>query len=72
MSLRAGLKKIASVTILKAAHQKASEVAGLVSGSGRPVQPDCPDEHSTEQTELEQSDENLPKPKQTEPKQFPK
>ena len=43
--------------------------SGTGSGSGEPV---LRDEQSTEQTELEQSDENSPKPKQTEPTQFPK
>ena len=43
--------------------------SGTGSGSGEPV---LRDEQSTEQTELEQTDENSPKPKQTEPTQFPK
>ena len=40
------------------------------SGSGRPV---LPDEQPTDQTEMEnRSDENFPKPEQTEPTQSPK
>ena len=42
---------------------------GSGSGSGRPV---LPDEQSTEQTDLESSDENSPKPEQTEPTQSSK